>query len=422
MTGKFPLPVRLALVAAFALLVLAYLALEVLVIGYERAHFSAHPLLTRDFANYWMAARLAAEGSLQTLFDPVAYLARLRAEFGADYPWHAWSYPPHFLFFCLPLLPMPYFVAWAAFLGATLLFFLAGARAFVLATFPQGEGRAIWRDALFGLLPLAFIVANIRFAQNGFLTAGLLLFALANWRSRPLVAGIFLGLLTIKPQLGLLLPLLLLLDRNWTAILAACATAALLALASVAAFGWQPWIDYVNLTLPYQGRVLTEFGAGDAYPAMMLSAFAAARVLGLDAAAAWAAHAPFALAGLVLLAKILRNSGDDANRFAALLLATFLVVPYTFNYDAGALVVVCAALAVRSRGEWRAAADRGIPAPALEYRYRMLCLAGALPILANLLAVYVAPLGPAILLAILASLAFAAGPGVLKRADRPAAA
>jgi hypothetical protein len=226
----------------------------------------------------------------------------------------------------------------------------------------------------------------------------------------------------IKPQLGLLLPLLLLLDRNWTAILAACATAALLVLASVAAFGWQPWIDYVNLTVPYQGRVLAEFGAGDAYPAMMLSAFAGARVIGMSASAAWAAHAPFALAAFVLLAMILRNSRDDAVRFAALLLATFLAVPYTFNYDAGALVIACAALAVRSRNEWRAAADRGIPVPALEYRYRMLCLAGALPILAHLLAIFVAPLGPAILLAILASLASAPRPDAVRRAGLPAAA
>lgn len=400
--------IRIAFYSAFALLLAAYLGFEVYVIGLERAHFSMHPLETRDFANYWMAARLAADGHPQILFDPVAYLAALREQFGADYPWHNWSYPPHFLFFCLPLAYLPYHAAWALFLGSTLVFFYAAARAYVRNVIPGPEGRAIWTDPLFCLLPLAFVVANINFAQNGFLTGGLMLFAFAFWRSRSAIAGVFLALLTVKPQLGLLLPLLLLLDRNWTAILSAVATTLALGAASAIAFGGDAWVSYVTVSMPYQTRVLTEFGDGDRYLAMMLSAYTAMRNLGYSGAAPWLAQGVFAIAGLALLATVLTRAGDDATRFASLLLATFLVVPYTFNYDAGALVVACAALAVCAGRQWRRCAQAGLSTGVTEAKFRALSLVAATPILANLMAIFVAPLGPAILLGALAAVALAA--------------
>ena len=52
--------------------------------------------------------------------------------------------------------------------------------------------------------------------QNGFLTAALIGGALGLLERRPALAGICLGLLTYKPQFGLLFPFVLIADRRWT--------------------------------------------------------------------------------------------------------------------------------------------------------------------------------------------------------------
>jgi hypothetical protein len=57
---------------------------------------------------------------------------------------------------------------------------------------------------------------------------------------RPLIAGALMAFITIKPQLGLLLPLLLLLLPLWRAFAAAVVTIALVVL-GLLAFGAEPW-------------------------------------------------------------------------------------------------------------------------------------------------------------------------------------
>jgi arabinofuranan 3-O-arabinosyltransferase len=400
--------VRSIFIASLALLVAGYFAIEFYVIGREREVFSMHPLEMRDFANYWIAARAYFDGRIGVIFEQATFIELLRAEFGADYPWHNWSYPPHYLFFCLPLGLVGYFPALYGFLFVTLLFFLVALRIYVRRAVPRSAG-AIWRHWLLGLLLVPIIVTDIRFAQNGFLISGLFLLALAWWRDRPVLAGVALGLLTIKPQLGLLIPLLLLADRNWIAIASAVVTTLALIAASSLAFGFQSWIDYVTVTMPYQSRVLTEFGGGDLYLAMMLSAYSGARTLGLSGLAPWLVHFAFALPALLLFAVALASRRIVAHdhRMAVLVVATFIVCPYAFNYDAGVLAAVCAVLAIRLRGEMRGEMPpmqpHADPAPRglTELRYRLLSLVAALPILANVMAILVAPVAPLVLLVVL---------------------
>ena len=61
--------------------------------------------------------------------------------------------------------------------------------------------------------------------------------ALLLMRSRPVLAGILLGLLTAKPHLALLFPIALVCARSRRALAAMALSAVLLALVSLAAFG-----------------------------------------------------------------------------------------------------------------------------------------------------------------------------------------
>ena len=71
--------------------------------------------------------------------------------------------------------------------------------------------------------PMAFINALV--GQNGFLTAALIGGALYLIPVRPVLAGICLGLLTYKPQYGLLFPIVLIAAGHWRVFISAAVTA-----------------------------------------------------------------------------------------------------------------------------------------------------------------------------------------------------
>ncbi len=65
------------------------------------------------------------------------------------------------------------------------------------------------------------VAVNVDFAHNAFITAALIGFSLVFLERRPWLSGIFLGLLTYKPHIGVLFPLALLASRNWRALASA---------------------------------------------------------------------------------------------------------------------------------------------------------------------------------------------------------
>jgi hypothetical protein len=116
------------------------------------------------------------------------------------------------------------------------------------------------------------------------------------------------ALLTIKPQLGILVPVLLLFERNWRANRPATCTVVLMS-ASIACFGLAGWQAYFTDTLVYQKLVMTNwFGM---FLGMMPTTFGSLRTFGLSAATAthaqWLASLP---AGVV--AALLALSGQVA--------------------------------------------------------------------------------------------------------------
>ncbi|MEW9616100.1 glycosyltransferase family 87 protein [Shinella sp. S4-D37] len=281
----------------------------------------------KDFANYWVAAGLALEGRIGEVFGPqAAYLAHMRSLFGADYPWHAWSYPPHYLLLMLPLGLLPYKAALLSFVTATFLFLCAAAR---LAC-----PRPRWWQLLLLLPP---ILTNGIATQNGFLLSALMLAGLALRDRRPIVAGLCFGLLTVKPQLGVLLPLLLLWERQWVVIASASFTALALVALSAAVFGVEAWTGYIDQIIPYQTAVMRE--AEGIFLHMMPTVYGSVRSLGGDAASAFTAHLPFAVAMLALYGASLPRLARPDMRAASTLFATTLAVPYLLNYDLVALII-----------------------------------------------------------------------------------
>src|SRR3546814_16293249 len=73
----------------------------------------------------------------------------------------------------------------------------------------------------------------------------------------PRAAVVLFGLMTIKPHLGILIALVLLLQRRWTAIIYAALTFGALFLVSSALFGFTTWSVYLLHTLGFHAELLT---------------------------------------------------------------------------------------------------------------------------------------------------------------------
>lgn len=294
-------------------------------------------LAQRDFVNYWMAARMTLSGTEHDLFTHDIYFARLQQLFGSDIEIRSWSYPPHFLLLLWPLGYLDYELALAVFLAGTLALFVAAVLVFRANLAPQSNG-AIVACALFG-----FVVMQLDATQNGFLTAAFLLFGLAWMKERPLLAGFAFACLTIKPQLGFLIPVLLLWDRNWLAFAWSAGFTAALVAASVALFGIESWGAYLTDTLAYQRTVMTDWYG--VFLLMMPTAFGGARALGATPDTAMLIQWPVSIAAAGLVAWLLSRERDPLHRCFIVVCGTFVITPYAFNYDMGALSAIAAMVA-----------------------------------------------------------------------------
>lgn len=277
-------------------------------------------MVGRDFVNTWLGAKLALTGNPGAFFGLDAYRHLLADNFGPTYPLHIWSYPPHFLLFTWPwgLLPyMPGYILYSA-LGLILYVWVVS----------DGDRRA---DHLVLLVLAPAVTLNIWTGQNGFLTTALLVGGLIQLDRRPILAGVLFGMLTIKPQLGVLLPLMLLLTGRWRTIGAAAATIAVLVALSCIAFGPHVWTAYIDDALPTQRKVT--FGDFAHYMVHMPTAYMNAKVAGLSTeAAAWIQAVVSALTVAAVTWTFWRPRDRDLSN-ALLITAVFTVTPYAFNYD-----------------------------------------------------------------------------------------
>ncbi len=286
------------------------------------------PMVT-DFNTFYAVAPLLDRHPPAAAYDPVTMQAAERAALrraypqlsdrqAASVPLFTWLYPPTTLMLLAPLGRLPYWLAYGLWDCVTLLFWLSAVRRIL-------PGRAGWSVAV--ALPATFL--NGMFGQMGFLTAGLLGWGLTLLAERPVLAGTALGLLTIKPHFGLLLPLALICGGHWRAIAAAATTALALGIASLLLFGPAPWAAF--LAHAGQGGALMESGA---VPwVLMPTLFPALRLLGLSPPLAYAAQAAAALAAAVAVGWAWRRRGPADLKAAVLCLATLLALPFAHAYD-----------------------------------------------------------------------------------------
>ena len=286
-----------------------------------------------DFSNVYAAGSLAWQGRAAEAYDPPLQHAAEKAVFaGRDVPFYGWHYPPFFLGIAFLVASLPYAWGLAAWVAASFSAYLAAIRAIL----PRKETLLIAAS-----FPAVFI--NIGHGQNGFLTTALLGGALHLLTRRPWLAGVLIGLLTYKPQFGVLIPIALVAGGHWRTIGAATLTAiALLALATLT-FGAGIWHAFADSTTFTQTVVLE---AGDTGWQKIQSVFSAVRMWGGSVPLAYAVQIALAATLAATLAWLWRRDAAFELKAAALAVASLLATPYVLDYD---LVVLSLAIVYLAR-------------------------------------------------------------------------
>ena len=289
----------------------------VFVLGYR------FDLLFPDFIVFHAATRAFFDGKLAVLYDVNAFTDLQNTLHAAALPvgFRPFLYPPLWLLDLLPFGLMPLLPAATVFLLLTAAIGAVGLRA---------AGLEHWPILLILTAPAAIWVVIA--GQNTFLSVGLLYGGLALLERRPLLAGLALGLLAYKPQVWVLVPLALLAARAWWALAAMIATVAAQSLVTLLLFGTACWLDFAAAAL----RAGSGAAAAEMYDRVhthMTTLLAAAKTLGWANGPAMGLQlAGSALAVAAVTWAFARHPPSHA-RTAVLVTATFLVSPYTLNYD-----------------------------------------------------------------------------------------
>ena len=322
--------------------------------------WKGRPLGT-DFSQVWTAGTMVWDGRAAEVWSwPAHFQVQQAFHHSRSVELYGWHYPPPFLLVAALLATLPYVPALIAWQAATVVPLGMVARRYL--------GRS---DSWLFLLGAPVTLVCVTHGHNGFLTALLLGLGLILLDRRPFLAGLLLGCLVYKPQFALLIPLLLLVTRQWRAIAGAALSSLVLIALTLALWGWPVWQAFLD-SLPLTREVVIEQGRTGWHK--IFSPFAAVRAWGVAVGPAYAVQSLFTLGAIgatLWLARTSRPALRNAAASATVLIAT----PYVLDYDYVVLLLGIAFL-------WKDGEEHGW----LAWDRTLLALAWVAPLFARTLA------------------------------------
>jgi len=275
--------------------------------------------LGTDFSQVWTAGTMVWDGRAAEVWNwPSHFAVQQQFHRSTSVDLYGWHYPPPFLLLAAALASLPYLPALLAWQAATLAPLVLMAQRYL--------GR---RDAWLFVVAAPVSLICLTHGHNGFLTASLLGGGLILLDRKPLLAGLLLGCLVYKPQFALLIPLLLLVTRQWRAILGATLSSLALIALTLAIWGWPVWQAFLD-SLPLTRSVVIEQGTTGWEKIM--SPFSAVRSWGLAIGPAYLVQG-VASAAAIGSALWLAWTARPALRNAAATAAVLIATPYVLDYD-----------------------------------------------------------------------------------------
>src|SRR5215469_2962099 len=284
-----------------------------------------------DFSHFWVSGAFAGSSD-PTLVYNFSTFSVVRSDLGgtdACVVINQFVYPPTYLFFTYPLGFMPYLPAFVAWVLVTLLLYL-----FVIYLIVPR-----WIAILVALSPFP-VFYNLFLGQNGFLLAGLTGLCLALMERGPTLSGVLLGMLTFKPQIGILFPFALLLSRKWLVVVSATLTSMVFILASMVAFGYYGWPSFLR-TLVDRGPSLSP---GPQETMRLESIYGFLWLAGAGAPVAWTVHIGVAAIVAAVVCWLWAKPLPHSLKASALCSAAPTATPFIHGHDLCVLAMAAAFL------------------------------------------------------------------------------
>jgi hypothetical protein len=296
-------------------------------------HWPGCPNLFCDYSVFWLAGRLAAQSGAGAVYQPARFFAGAAQMLPDEAHYLPFMYPPQMLPLVTLMSLPPMAISYYAFeiLSVT------------AAVFLLRKARISWFCIAAGLLSPAALWC-IYLGQFGVICGTLLVAGMAQLETNPRLGGGLLAALCVKPQYGLLVPVMLLARGEKLAWLAAGAALFLLLALSVLCCGWDSWSAFLGPDRAEMRSWLQRpFGPTDQM--MGTSVFWMARSFGATLPIAYAVQF-FSSAASVLCTWILwrRNDIDREHRIAVTICLCLLASPYGYTNDMVAYSIACAML------------------------------------------------------------------------------
>ncbi|WP_306149875.1 MULTISPECIES: glycosyltransferase family 87 protein [unclassified Roseibium] len=275
-------------------------------------------VLVSDFLSFWMAARQVLMGMPEVPYDINAFIG-VQELYNDPGVFFAFFYPPMYLMMITPL---------GFFSSTTAYIVFQGFNAVALSVVMKKIARHWLAVFLVFGSPAAYM--SMMNGQNGLLTAFLFGAGLLCLKNQRLVlAGVFIGLLTTKPQLGVLIPFALLAGGFWITFLSAVVTTLLLAGASWIVFGSDTWLAFLQ-QIPAAQLAMTD-GFLPVYH--LASVFGFIVGIGGSVGVASVLQFMFGLFLVVITVWTWRKQINFEAKAIVLLSASTLISPFIFVYD-----------------------------------------------------------------------------------------
>ena len=272
-----------------------------------------------DFALLWAAGKWAAVADATRLYDGPTFLAWREHLFGPGLFRLDWIYPP-------PMIALGLAVSRLPLLGAYLLWMAAIGAGSVWVLRRAGLS---WRVVLLGLFGPP-IWRGLTSGQVSPLAASLVVAGLLQARRTPVRAGLQVALATLKPHLGILVPVVWIAQRRLAAFAVAAAGTFVLAGISLLLFGPGIWAAFLHGS-GVSARLLLEPRTPAAYWGGAASVYWMARSFGLSVPLSYDAQGAAAVLALAATIAAARRGGDTA-MMAVTTCLILLVSPY-LNYS-----------------------------------------------------------------------------------------
>ena len=308
---------------------------------------ATHAHLVRDFLHFYVQGVIAREHAGHALYD-INEMAAVAERVLPGIPKHVFPpvYGPHVALLFQPLASLSYLHALYVWLAIT----CVGTLVCLFLVWRHCPGSTPQRAWVLGVLAIGVpgLHFTLSFAQASVIgVAALTWLWLALRSGRPFLAGVAVGLLAYKPQLGILPAMVFLWRREWWVVFGAIVSVGVQLVVAAAFWGVAIFRDYVEAL--QQLPAVLDAMEPDVH--LAYSVRAVASEIGLSSSAAWLASGVLSAAVVVWVCWTWRASVPVERRYAGLVLGTLAINPHLYGYD---LLLAAPAMLVAALHAWSA--------------------------------------------------------------------